>query len=476
MGINMTATISHINPSSNTGASDWASALFERLNAHYASGVTHDYGWRVKQLKQLDKLLDEHDKDIRLALKKDLGKCEMEAWISEIGYTKAEIKHTLKHLKKWMKPRKVSTPVLAQPGKSYVEPDPLGTVLIIGAWNYPFQLLVAPMIAAISAGNCAIVKPSELSQNTSALIAKLLPQYLDNDAIAVVEGGKDETTELLKLPFAYSFYTGGEAVGKIVMRAAAEHLTPVTLELGGKSPCIVDSKTNLDVTAQRIVWGKWMNAGQTCVAPDYVLVEKGFEQPLIDAIKRKLASQYSAEPKTSEDYGRIVNERHCARLASYLEGQDIVYGGQVELSERYIEPTLVLNPALDSALMQEEIFGPILPIITLENIQESIPFVNSRAKPLAMYVFTQRGDFEQQVLSQTTAGSVCVNDGMMFMVNPELPFGGVGYSGMGSYHGQWGFDTFSHLKSVMKRSFMFDLDVRYAPFNASKLKFLKFLQ
>ena len=471
----MTASISHISEKKNEGFV-WIDDTFKQLNEYFATDVTREYQWRVKQLKQLSKMVEEHEGDIETALNKDLGKCQMEAWISEIGYIQAEIKHTLKHLKKWMKPKRVASPMLAQPGKSYIQPDPLGTVLIIGAWNYPFQLVIAPLIAAIAAGNCAIVKPSELSQNTSALIAKLLPQYLDNGAFAVVEGAKDETTKLLSLPFDHSFYTGGETVGKIVMRAAAEHLTPVTLELGGKSPCVVDSKTNLDVTAQRIVWSKWMNAGQTCVAPDYVLVEKGHEHALLEAIKRKLTAHYSDNVQKSEDYGRIVNERHCARLASYLEGQNIVHGGNVDVEQRFIEPTIVLEPTLDSPLMQEEIFGPILPIVTVDSMEDAVEFINQRAKPLAMYIFTQRKHIEQMLLKRTSAGSVCINDGFMFMVNAELPFGGVGHSGMGSYHGKWGFDVFSHQKSVMKRSFWFDLDVRYAPFNDTKLRILKWLQ
>ncbi len=472
----MTATISDISGTNRKDDFRYIEDSFAQLDAHFNSGVTFEYQWRVKQLKQLSRLVEEHQQDIQKALKQDLGKCEMEAWISEIGYLQAEIKHTLKHLKSWMKTRKVSSPLLAQPGKSYLKPDPLGVVLIIGAWNYPFQLVLAPLIAAIAAGNCAVLKPSELSVVTSALIAKLIPQYLDNQAFCVIEGGKEETTEILKLPFAHSFYTGGEAVGKIVMRAAAEHLTPVTLELGGKSPCIVDKNTDLEVTAQRIVWAKWMNAGQTCVAPDYVLVEQDFVEPLLDAIKRKLIKQYGDDPRASADYGRIVNTRHCARLASYLEGQNVIHGGVVNIDERYLSPTIVLDPKLDSAVMQEEIFGPILPIIPVESMDAAIRFINQRAKPLAMYLFTKNSQLEQKILQKTSAGSVCINDGFMFMVNPELPFGGVGHSGMGSYHGKWGFDTFSHLKSVMKRSFWFDLDVRYAPFNKTKLSLLKKLQ
>lgn len=472
----MTASISNISNSSPNLALNWIDDTFSKLQATHATGITRTIEWRTQQLKQIAKMVSEHEQDIQDALLADLGKCEMEAFISEIGYIQAEVKHSLKHLKRWMKPKKVSTPILAQPGKSYLHPEPVGTVLIIGAWNYPFQLVIAPLIAAISAGNCAILKPSELSVKTSALLAKLVPQYLDNDAFAVVEGAKEETTRLLALPFDHSFYTGGEVVGKIVMKAAAEHLTPVTLELGGKSPCIVGSNTNLAVTANRIVWGKWMNAGQTCVAPDYILVEKGHEQALISAIKTQLTKQYGADVKASDDYGRIVNQRHFARLMSYLDGQTIVHGGNSDAETRYIEPTMVLDPKLDSSVMQEEIFGPILPIIPVENIDAAINFVNQRAKPLALYVFSNDKAVQTNVVEQTSAGSVCVNDGMMFMVNPELPFGGVGHSGMGAYHGKFGFDTFSHIKSVMKRSFWFDLDVRYAPFSKSKLSLLKKLQ
>jgi aldehyde dehydrogenase (NAD+) len=439
----------------------------------FAAGRTRDFSWRVEQLNQIVKMTEQQQDKIALALKTDLNKGTMESWISEIGFVISDAKHTIKKLKKWMKPRKVSTPIGAQPGKSFQLPEPLGTVLIIGAWNYPFQLVMAPVIAAIAAGNSVIMKPSELSVNTSKLLAEIVPMYLDNDVIKVIEGAVTETTELLKQQFDHIFYTGGETVGKIVMRAAAEHLTPVTLELGGKSPCIVESSADIDVTAARIVWSKWMNAGQTCVAPDYVLVEKSLADKLTTAIANKLKDFYGDNVEGSDDYGRIVSKRHCARLASYLENQNIVLGGKVDADNRYIEPTVVLDPAIDSPLMQEEIFGPILPIITLDNIQQAIPFVNHRAKPLALYAYTKNAEFEQQILSQTSAGNVCINDGFMFMTNSNLPFGGVGNSGMGSYHGQAGFDNLSHLKTVMKRSFMFDLDLRYPPFSSKKLNLIK---
>jgi aldehyde dehydrogenase (NAD+) len=443
------------------------------LHLTFSTGRTKDLSWRITQLTKLKGLLTEHEAEFITALQQDLHKSEQEAWTSEIGFVLSDIDHTLKHLSAWSKPRKVSTPLFVQPGKSYLLPEPLGIVLIIGAWNYPLQLVVAPLVAAIAAGNCAIVKPSELSMASATLLATLVPQYLDTQAYKVVTGAVQETTELLQQRFDHILYTGGEGVAKIVMRAAAEHLTPVTLELGGKCPCIVDSNTDLTVSASRIVWSKWMNTGQTCVAPDYVIVEKAFADTLVAALTSKIKAFYGDDARQSPDYGRIINERHFARLTSYLDKQNIVYGGQLDAANKYISPTIVLSPSLDSPVMQEEIFGPILVIITVENIQQAINIVNSRPKPLALYLYTKNTDFEQQVLQQTSAGNVGINDGMMFMANPNLPFGGVGNSGMGAYHGQFGFDTFSHLKTVLKRSFLFDVALRYPPFSQTKLNWIK---
>jgi aldehyde dehydrogenase (NAD+) len=443
------------------------------LHHTFSTGRTKDLVWRKNQLTHLKLLLTEHESEFITALHQDLHKSEQEAWTSEIGFLLSDIDHTLKHLSAWAKPRKVSTPLFVQPGKSYLLPEPLGSVLIIGAWNYPLQLVIAPLVAAIAAGNCAIIKPSELSVSTAALLATLIPQYLDNQAYKVVTGAVKETTELLQQRFDHILYTGGEGVAKIVMRAAAEHLTPVTLELGGKCPCIVDSNTDLSVTASRIAWSKWMNAGQTCVAPDYVVVEKAFADTFVAALTTKIEAFYGSDAKQSPDYGRIINERHFARLANYLHEQNVIYGGQLDASNKYLGPTIVLAPSADSLVMQEEIFGPILVIITVDKIQQAIDLVNSRPKPLALYLYTKNTGLEQQVLQQTSAGNVGINDGMMFMANPNLPFGGVGNSGMGSYHGQFGFDTFSHLKTVLKRSFLFDVALRYPPFNSTKLNWLK---
>ncbi len=450
-----------------------AETVHQSLVKCFRSGKTRALSWRTQQLKQLAKLLSENETAIFDALAADLGKCQTESWLAEFGFLQSDIEHTLSHLKKWCAPRKVSTPLVAQPGKSYQQAEPLGTVLIIGAWNYPLQLLLAPYIAALAAGNCALLKPSELAAATSGLIAKLIPKYMDTDAVQVVEGDKEETTALLAQHWDHIFYTGGEQVGKVVMRAAAEHLTPVTLELGGKSPCIVDSDTDLTTTAKRIVWGKFMNAGQTCIAPDYILVEQGLKASLVNALTDAIKQQYGDNPLANDDYGNIINKKHFARLSQYLENCTILYGGEQNEAQNKFAPTITEVESDDHPLLKEEIFGPILPLVTVAKIEQAIDYINRRPKPLALYVFTKRNHFEKQVLAETSAGSVCVNDTLMFMSNPELPFGGVGNSGMGSYHGKAGFDTFSHLKSIMKRSFKFDVPVRYAPFKKWKLAVLK---
>lgn len=451
------------------------SPAVNQLHATFNSGVTKSLDWRATQLNALKAMLTEKESVFLDALKADLGKGEFEGFVSEVGFVIGEIDMALKNLKKWSKKRSVSTPIAAQPGSSYLLPEPLGTILVIGAWNYPVQLVLGPVVAALAAGNCVLIKPSEVSMNCSQAIAKYVPQYLSKDACTVVEGAVDETTELLKQRFDHILYTGGEGVAKIVMRAAAEHLTPVTLELGGKSPCIVDGSVNVDMVAARIAWSKWMNAGQTCVAPDYILVAESHADDLVTALKQKLVAFYGKKPKESQDYGRIVNQRHSTRLASYLENQNVVHGGATDIENRYIEPTLVMNPRFEDALMQEEIFGPILPIVTVPDINDAISIVNARPKPLAMYVFTKDQAFEDKVLSSISAGNVCVNDGMMFMANPHLPFGGVGNSGMGRYHGKFGFDTFSHLKAVIKRGVLLDPSLRYPPYTKLKLSIIKTL-
>lgn len=447
--------------------------VVDKMRLNFNKGLSRPIDRRKAQLKQLEKMLTENEARFFEALSADLGKSEYESYTSEIGFTVGEVHYNLKNLNEWASSQKVPTPLVAQPASSYRVPQPRGVVLIIGAWNYPIQLTLGPLIAAISAGNSAIIKPSELSPSCSALLAELVPKYLDSDVFSVVEGGVDETTELLKQKFNHIFYTGGEAVGKIVMRAAAEHLTPVTLELGGKSPCIVDKDTSIDTTAARIAWSKWINVGQTCIAPDYVIVEREFADRLIEALVKKVKSYYGDDIKSNVDYGRIVSKRHIARLASYLENQNIVFGGEYDEDEKYFAPTIVKDPEATSELMQQEIFGPILPICIVDNIKDSIELVNNRPHPLALYLYTKDSSFEKEVVNSTTAGSMCINDGLMFMANPNLPFGGVGNSGMGSYHGKAGFDTFSHHKSVMKRGTLLDPSLRYPPYTSTKLSIMR---
>ena len=456
---------------------DQINTSLNTLRSAFSSGKTKSLAWRVEQLNGLHELCIQHEKDICQALHQDLHKSYTEAYVTEIGYVKAEIKHTLKHLKKWMKPRKVSTPLLAFPGKSYHMPEPLGVVLVMGAWNFPFQLTLAPVVAAIAAGNCVVIKPSELTEQTSALIANLVPKFLDNESFVVFEGGKDISTELLTRRFDHIFYTGGEVVGKIVMQAASKYLTPVTLELGGKSPCIIDENSNLMVAARRVVWGKWTNAGQICIAPDYLLVKQAVYDEFIKKLKKALKEQFGKNPQTSKDYGRIVNTSHFNRLVSYIETANCeVVGGASDADTRYIEPTLLLQPESNSVVMQEEIFGPILPIIRIDDHQQAVDAINANHKPLALYLFTENKEVQQQYLNNTSCGNMCINDTLIFMSNAELAFGGVGNSGMGRYHGQSGFDLLSNLKAVMKRPFALDVFVRYAPYNKFKLSILRKLQ
>lgn len=447
--------------------------VVNKMRLNFNQGLSRAIDKRKAQLKQLKKMLTENEKRFYDALSSDIGKGEYEAFTSEIGFTVSEINYTLKKLNQWASSKSVSTPLLAQLASSYRVPQPLGVVLVIGAWNYPIQLTLGPLIAAIAAGNSAIVKPSELSPKCSALLAELLPKYLDTDLFSVIEGGVDETTELLKQKFNHILYTGGEAVGKIVMRAAAEHLTPVALELGGKSPCIVDSDTPLETTAARIAWSKWINVGQTCIAPDYVIVEREYADTLIKALINKVKAYYGDNIKANTDYGRVVNQRHVARLASYLDTQNVVFGGEYDEQDRFFAPTIVKDPNPESDLMQQEIFGPILPICIVDDIKDAIELVNSRPHPLALYLYTKNSSFEKEVVNSTTAGNMCINDGIMFMANPNLPFGGVGNSGMGSYHGKAGFDTFSHYKSVMKRSTLLDPSLRYPPYTDTKLSIMR---
>ena len=449
------------------------SGIVSQLRSTFDSGRTRPASWRLEQLHRLKKMTTDLEDEIFDALREDLGKPAFESWVAETGFVSSEIYCFTKRLQRWMKPKKVRTPLANLPGSSFIHKEPLGVVLIIAPWNYPFLLAVFPLIGAIAAGNCAIVKPSEISSKTSAVIARGIQVYLDNDAIRVVEGGVPEATALLKERFDHILYTGGGIVGRIVMEAASRHLTPVTLELGGKSPCIVDRGANLKVTARRIAWGKFVNAGQTCIAPDYVLALKEIEEELLGYMKSAVSEFYGVDPKSSPDYARIINDLHFERLADLLDSGDIFTGGETDRTERYIAPTILRNVSPDSPVMVEEIFGPILPVLTISDIDEAISFINARPRPLALYLFSNDRSTQRKITERTSSGSVCLNDALMQLFVPELPFGGVGASGIGAYTGRTSFETFSHHKSVLRRSLRFDAPLRYPPYNDFKLKWLK---
>ncbi len=446
---------------------------FDDLVSTFHSGRTKDLQWRFEQLAAIERMMSERESEFTDALQQDLGKHALESWLTEISYVAEEAAYCRKNLRRWMKAKRISTPIVAMPASSWVQPEPLGVVLIIGAWNYPLQLTMAGAAAAIAAGNCVIIKPSELAPATSALIAKCVAEYLDTDAVRVVEGGVAETTELLAQPFDHILYTGGGNVARIVMSAAAKNLTPVTLELGGKSPCVVLPDADLEVTARRIVWGKYTNAGQTCIAPDYVLTDVDTEARLLPLIEKNIAEMFGEDPESSDSYGRIVNDRHFERISNFIGDGHVVIGGTTNSSSRYIAPTVLTDVALDSPVMQEEIFGPVLPIIRADDLDEAIQFIRAKDRPLAAYIFTKNKDAEFRFLDQVSCGNAGVNDTMMFMAVHELPFGGVGASGMGAYSGEHGFRTFSHMKVVIKRGWWPDLAVRYAPYTDKKFAFLR---
>lgn len=460
------------NPPSTAFSQD-ISTLANDLRATYRRGVTRPLEWRRRQLKQMLALLTDNEADIMEALRTDLGKPTVEGFITDIAFVTGEIKAMLKNLRKWNEAIRVPTPVVALPAKSRLIPEPLGVVLVIAPWNYPVQLLLVPAAGAIAAGNTVVMKPSEVSSATSKVLARLVPQYLDPSAISIVEGGVLETTALLDQQFDHIFYTGNGTVGRIVMQAAAKHLTPVTLELGGKSPVIIDESANVKVAAKRIAWGKWLNAGQTCVAPDYVLVHESRTQELIDGLRKAISDFYGDDPATSDSYGRIVSSRHFDRLRGLMNGGTPVVGGETSADDRYIAPTVLADVDMSSALMSEEIFGPLLPIIPVASVGQAVDIVNNRPHPLALYVFSEKERVVEDVLARTTAGGVTVNGTIMHLTNPHLPFGGVGESGMGGYHGQAGVRLFQHMKPVLARSTKVDPSLAYPPYTERKAKLFR---
>jgi aldehyde dehydrogenase (NAD+) len=450
--------------------------IVDTVREGQTSGVLRSIEARRTQLKQMRRLIIENEAAFTEALQADFAKPPTETYGTEIAFTVNEIDHMLKHLDEWTRPSKVKVPLTFKPGHAQLVPEPLGTVLVIAPWNYPVQLLYAPAIPALAAGNAVILKPSEVTENVSALIAELTPKYLDSRVVQVVTGGVDETTVLLQQRWDHIFYTGNGTVGRIVMEAAAKHLTPVTLELGGKSPVIVAADADIDVAARRIAWGKFVNAGQTCVAPDYVLVDEAVEDKLLGALLRTVHDFYGDSPKHSEDFARIVSSRQFERIAGLLDagGFDAtVCGGERDAATRYIAPTVLAGVKPDAAIMQQEIFGPVLPVLTVGNVDEAIDFVNARDKPLALYVFSDDEATVDRVISHTSAGGVCVNQVLLHLAVEDLPFGGVGPSGMGAYHGKAGFDTFTHHKPVLRKPTKPDPPVMYPPYKTWKQKLLR---
>lgn len=448
-------------------------ALFNRQQAFFLTGSTLDFDFRKQALQKLKSSILKHEDVIYDALYQDLRKSRFESYATEIGFTVQELGFSLKKLKKWMRPKKVSSGIVSFPARSRTTYEPVGTVLVIAPWNYPFQLLLAPLIGALAAGNTVILKPSEISVHTGLALEKIINATFDKEYVHVVTGGAEVSQQLLTLDFNHIFFTGSSRIGKIVMQAAAKKLIPVTLELGGKSPCIVDKDVNLKLAARRIAWGKFLNAGQTCIAPDYLFVHEAVKDKFIKELQQAVSRFFGEDSRQSRDYPRIISRPNMERLATLLEDVNIVFGGSYDREERFFEPTVIEGVDFDKPVMQQEIFGPILPVMTFRDPDEAIRMINGRPRPLALYVFSNRKSFQKKAIAKIPAGGVTVNDTLMHIANNKLPFGGVGNSGMGKYHGYESFKTFSNAKPVVYRGRWPDIPLRYAPYG-SKLKIIKY--
>lgn len=444
------------------------------LRTFFSSYNTYSYEFRKQQLQKLKASLLQHEKDLYAALYTDLKKNEVESWVTEIGFVVAEINHTLKHLKKWMKPKKVPTNLMNLPGKSFIYKEPLGVVLIIGPWNYPLQLLFTPLIGAMAAGNCVVLKPGELAPATSAVMKKIIEESFSKEYILYVEGdGATVIPEMMNsFRFDHVFYTGSTAVGKIIYEMAAKQLIPVTLELGGKSACVVESDAHISIAAKRIALTKFSNAGQMCVAPDYVLVHQSVKEKLIEELKKAILQFFTNDPSSSYNYGKIINEKQFNRLIGYLQQGKIIHGGKYNALTRFIEPTILENVPVETAVMEEEIFGPILPVLGFSHFEEARSIIDRNPDPLAFYVFTRSREKEKQWIEKVSFGGGCVNNASWHLTNFNLPFGGRGNSGIGAYHGKYSFDAFSHQKAIMKTATWFDPKLKYPPFEG-KLNLIK---
>jgi aldehyde dehydrogenase (NAD+) len=448
--------------------------IFNKQKNYFYSDKTKDINFRINTLKKLKFIIKENEDQIMEALYSDLKKSNFESYVTEIGIIYDEINLHIKKLKSWAKKEKKKSPLVHFPAKSYIYKEPYGVALIIGPFNYPFQLIIAPLIGAISAGNCAILKPSENSPKTALLLGKLINSNFDESYISVVDplGGRETISYLLNLKFDYIFFTGSVRVGKVIMEKASKNLIPVTLELGGKSPCIVDSTANINLAAKRIVWGKFLNAGQTCVAPDYLLVESKIKDKLLKSLEKEIINQFGIDIKSSPDFPRLVNKSSLNRIKEYLADGEIYFGGSFDDEDLYIEPTILVNIKENSKVMEDEIFGPLLPIIEYSNLNEAIEFIRSKDKPLALYYFSENKSSIEKILSKVSFGGATINDTIIHVASSHIPFGGVGSSGMGQYHGKASFDTFSHRKSIIKRGTFFELPLRFAPYN-NKLSAIK---
>lgn len=444
----------------------------KKQKTFFTTGKTKEISFRLEQLKRLKQGIKSYERKISEALRKDLNKSELDAYSTEIGFLYEEINHVVKYLKTWSKPTRVKTAITHIGAAGYVYHEPFGVALIIAPWNYPFQLAIAPLIGALAAGNCAVIKPSELTPQVSRILVELVKETFPEDYVTVIEGGVEVSTALLAERFDKIFFTGSVEVGKIVMKAAAHYLTPITLELGGKSPCIVHEDANLDLAAKRIVWGKFLNAGQTCIAPDYLLVHKQVKSDLIERMGKYLQEFYGQDALKNEDFTVIVNERHFQRLISYFDQAHILVGGRYDPERRFIEPTILDQVDWDHPVMQDEIFGPIFPVFEYENLDDVISMINEQDKPLALYFFSEDKALQEKMIGTTSYGGGCINDTIMHIVTPYLPFGGVGNSGTGAYHGKTSFEVFSHKKSVLKQTTRFDLPMRY-PNMKNALKIMK---
>jgi len=446
-------------------------SIVQRQRDFFDTHQTKDVSFRLNELNRLENLFKTHRDELDEAIATDFNKSYYESFITEMAMLFADIKEAKRDIHRWSRKRKVRTNIANFPAKSYLIPEPLGVCLVIGAWNYPYQLSFAPAIAALAAGNTVILKPSEIPSRTSKMIAKLVNENFDPRIFHVIEGGVPETTSLLKQKFDKIFFTGSTQVGKIIYKAAAEHLTPVTLELGGKSPVIVAADANLKMTAKRLVWAKFINAGQTCVAPDYVMVDEVAEEELlkhlVDEIKQ---ADYAYE---SDHYVQIINQRNVERLANMLDRSKVHFGGEIDVDKRHIGPTVLTQVTFEDAIMQEEIFGPLLPVISYQNLDTAIAQIRKLPKPLSCYIFTSKNSTRRKALNELSFGGGCINDAVMHISNPNLPFGGVGMSGMGNYHGQAGFDCFTHYKSIMDKPTWLELPLKYAPYSKRKLAWLK---